>query len=113
MPRTTDNGWAGAPSATLLARLVRDEGIARANDGVDAWWRSCADAGISYLARSGLPWSADDLWDLGVPRPDHPNRVGAAFQAAVKAGQIQQVGFALSRRRSRHAGVLRLWRGAA
>ncbi len=111
--RSTGNGWAGAPSATLLARLVRDEGIERANGNGSAWWRSCADAAIAYLASTGLPWSSDDLYDLGLPPADHPCRIGGAVHAAAKAGLIRQTGFALSRRRSRHAGVLRVWVGAA
>lgn len=108
---SSDKTAAAAPTATALARLVRDEGIERANGNGSAWWRSCADAAIAYLAATGLPWSSDDLYDLGLPPAEHPCRIGGAVHAAAKAGLIRQTGFALSRRRSRHAGVVRVWVG--
>ncbi len=100
--------------ATLetLAKLLRDEGIAQANDARDPWWSSCMDTAIAYLASTGIPFSADDCRDL-VPAPSSPNQVGARFRSAYTAGRIRPVGFALSRSRSRHAGVLRLWVGAS
>jgi len=93
-----------------LSRLLRDEGIARANGNCDAWWASCFDAAVGYFASTGIPFSADDIREL-IPAADHPNRVGARFHAANRAGLIEPTGFALSRARSRHAGVLRTWRG--
>ncbi len=107
----TDRTAASAPKATALARLIQAEAIERANGNGSAWWCSCADQALAYLASTGLPFSADDLWDLGVPAPDHPCRVGGAVHAAAKAGLIRQTGFALSRRASRHAGVQRIWVG--
>lgn len=98
--------------ATLetLAKLLRDEGIVRANEAADPWWASCFDTAVAYLASTGIPFTADDCRDL-VPPPRHPNQVGARFNAAAKAGVIRQAGYALSRSRSRHAGVLRRWVG--
>ncbi len=98
--------------ATLeaLARLLRDEALARTNDACDQWWGSCFDTAVDYLASTGIPFSSDDVRDL-IPAPEHPNRTGARFHAASKASRIRPVGYALSRSRSRHAGVLRLWVG--
>lgn len=98
--------------ATLeaLAKLLRNEGIARANNNADQWWASCCDTAIAHLASTGVPFTADDVRDL-IPAPDHANRPGARFTAAARAGLIRPCGYALSRSRSRHAGVLRLWVG--
>lgn len=100
----------GLASLAKLGRLLRDEAIARANDAVDPWWKSCADTAIAYLASTGLEFTADDLRAL-VPAPDHPARVGAHFSAAMKAGLIRPTGYAISKSTTRHAGVLRSWVG--
>lgn len=105
-------GGHGQATANSLSRLLRDEGVARANGNVDLWWRSCVDAAIAHLATSGLPFGADDVAAL-VPAPDKPCRWGGAFYAAVRAGTIRQVGYKLSTRPSRHSGVQRLYRGGA
>lgn len=47
-----------------------------------------------------------------MPDPDHPARWGALFQSAVRSGLIVPVGYRLSRRPSRHGGVVRVWKGA-
>ncbi len=96
---------AGSAPATLaeLNRLLRDRGLTLAEANADRWWKSCAVAGIDHLASTGRPFTADDLRDLGVPDPGHPNHVGAQFMAAARAGIITPCGFAQSRRPSRHA----------
>ncbi len=93
-----------------LGRLLRDEGLARANHNGDSWWKSCADTAITYLASTGMEFTADSLRDL-IPSPDHPARTGARFSAAMKAGLIRPTGYAISRSSTRHAGVLRTWVG--
>ncbi len=107
---TVDNSRVATLEA--LSQLLRDEGIARANANTDTWWASVFDAAVGYFASTGIPFTADDVREL-IPTPNHPNRTGARFHAANQAGVIRPVGFALSRSRSRHAGVLRLWVGAA
>jgi hypothetical protein len=102
------------PRTTLaeLGCILREEGIARANNSTDAWWRSCADAAIKYLAALDEPFSSDHMAAL-VPEPDHPCRWRDRFHAAVWDGVIQPVGDVLSTRPSRHRGVQRLYRGGA
>jgi hypothetical protein len=95
-----------------LSAALRDYGIAQANESGDQYWRSCFDAGVEHLAASGRVFSTDDLFTLGVPAPDHPNRVGAAISAAMKAETIRPVGYRQSARPSRHAGVVRVWVGS-
>ena len=108
--RHTDNSRVATLEA--LSQLLRDEGIARANAAADHWWASCFDTAVGYFASTGVPFTADDVREL-IPAPDHPNRTGARFHAANRAGLIRPTGFALSRSRSRHAGVLRVWQGIA
>jgi len=96
------------PTKAYLSRLLRDEGIARANENADSWWRSCADAAIDYLAALGRPFSGDGVQRL-IPSPDSPCRMGARFHVAIRAGVIRPVGYTLSCRPSRHRGVLRLY----
>lgn len=95
-----------------LSAALRDYGIAKANENADAWWKSCADRAIEYLAALDYPFSADHVAAL-VPEPDHPCRWGGRFSAAVNAGVIRPVGYVLSERPSRHRGVQRLYRGGA
>ncbi len=102
------------PRTTLAepGRILREEGIARANNSTDAWWRSCADAAITYPAALDEPFSSDHMAAL-VPEPDHPCRWRGRFNAAVWDGVIRPVGYVLSTRPSRHRGVQRLYRGGA
>jgi hypothetical protein len=102
----------GSAPVTLaaLSAALRDYGIHRADENTDAWWKSCADRAIDYLASLDQPFSADHVAAL-VPEPDHPCRWGARFHAAVHAGVIRPVGYVLSSRPSRHRGVIRLYRG--
>jgi hypothetical protein len=105
-----------ADSAALtlaaLSAAMRDYGIAQADENTDAWWKSCADRAIDYLAAVDKPFSADHVQAL-IPPADHPCRIGARFTAALHAGVIRPVGYVLSERPSRHRGVQRLYRGGA
>lgn len=92
------------------ARL-RDEGLALAESSLDFWWTSCADRALRDLARSGRPFSVDDLRDAGVPDPRHSPAWGALFRSRALAGLIEPAGFTVSRTPSRRAAVVRLWIG--
>jgi hypothetical protein len=100
--------------ATLadVSRQLRDEGVAVANRNQDAWWAACCDAAIRHLAVLDRPFTADSVQAL-IPPADHPCRMGGRFHAAVRAGVIRPIGYALSQRPSRRRGVLRLYRGGA
>lgn len=110
-----ENSAAGQNSALdalqSLNRSLREEGMARANDALDAWTRGCWQTAIGYWASTGWPFTADEVRELGVPDPQNPNAVGAQFMAAARAGLIRPVGFVQSRRPSRHAAWLRQWVG--
>ncbi len=92
---------------------LKAEGMAVAAANTDDGWRDRCDAGIAELARRGEPFQAADLADHGVPEPDHPNRWGPRLLAASKAGLIEAVGYAPSKRPSTACSAVRVWRGTA
>ena len=81
------------------------------NHDPDLWFQDCALSAIAQLARSGVPFTTDDLRDLGVPEPDRPTRWGVVMQAAYRAGMIRPIAATNSRRPSRHSGLQRVWEG--
>lgn len=94
------------------ARALRDEGAARADASAGAWWRSTADQAIQAMAALGRDFTADDLVEVtGLPEALSPRAMGSRFLLAARAGVIQPVGFAVSRRRSARCSVVRVWRG--
>jgi hypothetical protein len=96
-----------------VGRALRDEGVTAIDGSTDDWWRDCVDRGIAEFARRGVVFQAFDVMDvLGIPEPDHPNRIGGRFHAAARAGLIEPVGFAQSRRPTAKASIVRTWRGA-
>lgn len=85
--------------------------LAETLDNADDWWADSAWRAMAVLAETGREFTAYDLTEMGVPDPDHPNRWGALFAAAHKQEIITPIGFEQSRRRARHSGVCRIWRG--
>lgn len=79
----------------------------------DGWWLSTARAALETLARTGLPFTANDLTELGVTDPDTPARWGSLFAAAKHGGLIRPIGYTPSPRPSRSGGVCREWVGVA
>jgi len=73
--------------------------------------RARVDAAIRTLAARPGEWSANDLRELtgGIRGPV----VGAAFQAAAKAGLIRKVGFTPSTDPGTHGHPISTWRGVA
>jgi hypothetical protein len=92
-----------------LAEAVRDVGVQAALN-FDSEWRDAAQEALAELAASGLEFTADDLRDR-VGEPMSPNALGAAIRAASAADLIRHVGYRRSRRISRHAGVIGVWKG--
>lgn len=94
------------------AHAQRDAGASLADDAAGSWWRSTADAAIVALAALGRPFTADDLVErTGLPEATSPRAMGARFLAAARAGIIEPVSYAQSRRRSARCAVVRVWRG--
>jgi hypothetical protein len=81
-------------------------------------WSSEAWAVMRELARSGAPFSADDLRDrVWEPDPDHTpnganNTIGSIFRQAAAQGLIELTGQVVkSRSPHRKGGMIQLWRG--
>ena len=86
--------------------------LADAVGRADLHWWACAMSALKTEARTGRRFGADTLSEVyGLADPDSPNRWGALFSAAAKAGLIDPVGFRISRRTSRSGGVCREWCG--
>ena len=97
----------------MIADPTHRTGAERAAHNTDPWWRNVALSALAFLAEQGRPFTADDLHDLGVPRPDVPQRIGGVFAAAHREGWIRPVGFHVSNRPSRAQGLMRQWIGCA
>jgi hypothetical protein len=95
--------------ARAAARQV--DGVTRADENADDWWKSSVDQAIRYLAETGRVFDAYAVAELGVPEPDHPNRWGSRFKAAARDGVIVPVGYARSRRPTVAGAAVRTWRG--
>jgi hypothetical protein len=63
------------------------------------------------LARSHLPFTTDDLWDV-VDAPREPRAMGAVITRLARAGVIRKTGrYVQSSRRANHARPLCEWVG--
>lgn len=79
----------------------------------DQWWRDCATRAARELAQRGTDFTADDLYELGVPEPDSSARTGSLLSLIKRRGYITLVGLRASTRKSRNGGAVRVWRGTA
>lgn len=96
-----------APEAFNGSGTILAETLANA----DGWWLDCSGRGVTWWAQAGVPFTAEDVRDLGVPEPDHCARWGALFAAFRARGLITCIGYRTSTRPSRHGGILRVWVG--
>ena len=79
-----------------------------------AWqWRAAAESVLLVLAERMIPFTADDVRAEGVGEPHQPNQWGALFSTAHREGRIMPISTATSVRRSRNAGLNRVWTGVA
>lgn len=89
------------------AFAARDQGIERAENAGDQWDRSCIDKAIAETAKSGQPFSANDVRPLlGEVRR---SLIGARFSAAQKRGDIRHCGYVRSTDPATHAHPVALW----
>ena len=73
-----------------------------------AEWMEAAEKAMFVLIGTGRTFTADDLREI-TPVPSNFNWPGLVFQSFEQQGYIAQVGFELSRSKSRRGGVLRRW----
>lgn len=97
----------------LLATQIPEgayDGAQQADDNAEAGWRQAALVEIENMAQSGIEFTADDIRKR-VGEPDIANRWGGVFLAARRAGIIEVVAVRPSATPSRHAGMVRVWKG--
>jgi hypothetical protein len=79
-----------------LAEQARDAGMAAVDAHANAQWKLSAAAVIRELARRGVPFIGDDVWDLldqrQVPPPSSLRALGPLMLAAARAGEIRRTG---------------------
>lgn len=81
----------------------------QAQTRLDPWEASIVTQAIKHLADSDLPFTADDVHDLGLPELVSPAALGAAFTQLARRDLIRQVGWARSRRPGNRCGVRAVW----
>ena len=119
----TDAGAGGRPDASNEDQLTLDftapipegayDGADLAGENTEEHWRNWALREIGIMARNGLEFTADDVRKI-VGEPDVANRWGGVFLSARRAGLIEPTGSVRpSTTTSRHASLVRVWRGAA
>lgn len=97
------------PAAGQRAKTA---GVAAADANTPVDWATACDAAIRVMAARGVVFQAADLIAEGlVDEPDHPNRWGARFLAAARAGVIKPHGTAQSKRATVHRSLCRTWIG--
>ncbi len=95
-----------------LGDAYKQLGMLRADVAASTSWKQDVDAAIVELAATGEPFTAEEVRELAGDPPDHPNAMGARFNAAARAGLIVRVGYRLARRASLHRHPIALWVGA-
>jgi hypothetical protein len=98
----------------MSARTERDEALVRVEAGTDPNWAMMAEESVARLARSGEPFSSDDVWEalsfLQVEAPREPRAMGPVMRRMIMDNVITATGFAVSRRR--HGGTVRMYGSA-
>ncbi|WP_045562330.1 hypothetical protein [Streptomyces sp. FxanaA7] len=96
------------------AEAAKQDGIARAAANTAPDWATACRNAIELMARRSTPFQAADLITEGlIDEPDHPARWGAAFNAAAKAGVIEEAGYVRSKRATVHGSICKQWTGTA
>jgi hypothetical protein len=96
---------------------LKQAGMQLAFDFAPVDWKRLARAAIEELARSGRPFTADDVIAIvGLPRPaegsNRNNAVGAMISGAGRRRLIVKTGeYVTSRRPLSHARMIAVWVG--
>jgi hypothetical protein len=106
--------------SAVLARLAvtpeaaRDEGMERVASGVSLTWTTRARMAVLRVARRQQPFTPDDIWDTGLPRPRDARALGPIMMALAREGLIKPTGrWVKSRYATQHATPIREWIGVS
>jgi hypothetical protein len=92
-----------------ISGTTREAGEQAALEFASSWADEAFEC-IERLAADGLEFTADDLVEE-VGQPASAAAIGPVFRKAANAGLIRAVGYATSKRISRHNGLQRIWVG--
>lgn len=104
-----------APSEQPKVSFFREEAIQRADDHVLENWKAHADAVIEATARRYREFTSEQVWDMGLRKPNtgssDGDALGPAMRRAVKAGIIANTGRLeqATNRPQRHNNPKRIW----
>ena len=89
---------------------AKDQGITLAQDAQPNWHREGVQC-IKALARTGKPFTAEDVVEqIGAPTGSG-KVIGAAFNTVAKSGMIWRCGERPANRKTSHRRMLAVWRG--
>ena len=92
------------------AQEAKDEGIATAIQADEDWYGQAISC-IRAMARTGAPFTAEDIVDqIGAPTGSG-KVIGAAMNAVAKSGMIWRCGEKPATRKTSHRRMLAIWRG--
>lgn len=95
-----------------LGQALKEDGMRRADENTDDWWRNTCDRAIAEAARTGKPFQAFDLCEwYGLPEPHSANAWGPRLAAAARRGVIEGIGWGPSSRPTTAKSAVRIWRG--
>lgn len=98
----------------MTGEALRDAGIEQAGSGVAVallfLWHAKALDNIALLATAEADFSAEDI-RKAIGDPPVSNLMGAVFMEACRKGWIVPAGYGKASRPSRHASIIRYWRG--
>lgn len=91
---------------------ARDRAVAQAEANADEAWKELAYVAVLKLAATGIPFSASDVWQTGLPHPRQPKALGPILARAMRDKRIVPTGqWVKGQRVSRHAAPEREWVG--
>jgi hypothetical protein len=84
--------------------------MARAESHALPEWKDQAKMVLWRRILSQQPFTTDDLWDDGLPKPREPRALGPIVSAAKRKGYLADTG-RMVQSRYRHATKITVWQG--
>ena len=102
----------------LAAIKARDKAIEQVERNADPLWKRNAWSVIVMFARTGQPFTTDDVWEFmhqnGMETPREPRAMGAVIANACREKIIESTDrYVQSQRPECHRRPIRVWRGVS